>query len=124
MAAPIIFPVALPGPSSISISPVEQRAMSSLEGSTRLRGRGFEVITKADLSWDFTQSQHDVFAAWYEIELGLGRRRFLMPLMSDGGTRVRLCQTLAGVKTTPLAGGVGWVVSMTIEYTEAVTISA
>lgn len=122
MPAPIIFPPALPRPSSTSLNPVEQRSASTLDGPTRLRGRGFEVATKADVSWDLTQAQHDVFVSWYEIELGLGRRRFLLPLLGDGGTRVRLCVFVSSLKTAPIAGNAGWTVSASVEFTEAVQL--
>ena len=98
---------------------VEQRSVSTLEGPVRLRARGFEVVTRAEVSWEFTQADYNAFVSWFEIDLGAGRRRFVMPIFGDGGTRVRLCRAVSSMKATPITGGVGWAVSVSLEFTES-----
>lgn len=98
------------------VSPLLRTPMVS--GRVRQRRRYTSTPTEASVIWLFTDTQAQVFEAWYRDAINDGASWFNMPLKTPVGTRDYVCRVVDIYEGPTLTGGRYWRYSASLELWE------
>jgi hypothetical protein len=90
--AAIVYPPALPVPSTWTIAGPDRRASSPPSGNVTHRARWRDRIVNIDAAWFYTPSEMTEWRAWYEDVLLDGQYWFAVSAPGPGGFQTRVCK--------------------------------
>lgn len=126
MPATIDYPAGLPLPlrSGYDLSHVSPLMRTELQsGRARQRRRYTSVPSMASVSWSFSQSEAQLFEAWFRWTLSDGAEWFNATLRTPLGLMPYECRFADMYNGPALVGIDRWQVSATIEIRERQTLS-